>query len=358
MAYPGCREPRGARGASDVAGEVLTVPILSDGGWPYASSAPIDADDPGRFHALFGRDSLITALAVMPFQPTVARATLRVLATLQGRRDDPETDEEPGKILHEYRPHAEPRFADMGWPVRDGELRYYGSADSTSWFLVVLATLGDAALSDELSESWRAASRWLEQALARGGGLVRYGPRLASGGLVHQGWRDTTDACAAYGGGILHRDGRVPEPPLADADTQAVAVAALRASGRLSGEPRWQSLAARTVDLVGDALTPDTMALSGDGERIAGAGSQLGWLLWADALPGRRARPLRSGSASLTCLPISACARCPPSILNSPPRHTTGEQSGPSTRGLVGAACALRAARPRRSECEAACSRR
>lgn len=285
MAYPGRRERPAARGHSHARGDVLTAPILSEGGWPYASSPPIDADDPGRFHALFGRDSLITALAVMPAQPDVARATLRMLASLQGRRDDPETDEEPGKIVHEYRPHAEQRFADTGWPVRDGELRYYGSADSTLWFLVVLATLGDAALTEELSGSWRPACRWLEHALERGGGLVRYGPRLASGGLVQQGWRDTEDPQAAYGGGVLQADGRVPEPPVADADTQAVAVAALRAAGRLSGDPRWQSLAARTVDLIADAFTPDTMALTGDGARVTGAGSQLGWLLWADALP-------------------------------------------------------------------------
>jgi glycogen debranching enzyme len=299
MAYPGGREPRAARGYGHAPGDVLTAPILSDGGWPYASSPPIDPHDPGRFHALFGRDSLITALAVMPAQPEVARATLRVLATLQGRRDDPETDEEPGKIVHEYRPHAEQRFADMGWPVRDGELRYYGSADGTSWFLVLLAALGDAALTDELSRSWRPACQWLEHALERGGGLVRYGPRLASGGLVQQGWRDTAEAPAADGGGILHADGRVPEPPLADADTQAVAVAALRAAGRLSGDPRWQSLADRTVDLIADAFTPDTMAVSGDGERVAGAGSQLGWLLWADAVP----RSERSAFAQRLCQP-------------------------------------------------------
>jgi glycogen debranching enzyme len=113
-------------------GQVFNPPILSEEGWPYASSFPVDADDPGRFHALFGRDSLISSLAVMPAQPDVARATLRVLASLQGQHDDPETDEEPGKIVHEYRPHADRRFEDMGWPVRDGELRYYGSADSTS----------------------------------------------------------------------------------------------------------------------------------------------------------------------------------------------------------------------------------
>ena len=203
-----------------------TTQILSDDGWPYASSLPIDAQDPGRFHALFGRDSLIYSLQVMPEQPDVARATLRVLAALHGRGEDPQTDEEHGKIVHEYRAHPDPRFEEMGWPVRDGELRYYGSADGTSWFLVVLAALGDRAIENELSACWRAASGWVERALERGRGLVRHGPRRTEGGLVQQGWRDTSDPLQAYGGGILDADGRVPEPPLADADTQAVTVGA------------------------------------------------------------------------------------------------------------------------------------
>ncbi|HET8672073.1 MAG TPA: hypothetical protein VFL87_00435 [Thermoleophilaceae bacterium] len=264
--------------------------VLSPEGWPYASSESVDADDPGRFHALFGRDSLITSLQLLPAQPDVARATLRVLASLQGARDDVETDEEPGKIVHEYRPDAEQRFVDMGWPVRDGELCYYGSADGTSWFLVVLDALGDAALADELSDAWRGAAGWLEQALERGGGLVRWGPRLSSGGLLQQGWRDTTGPQGAYGGGILNADGSVPEPPVADADTQAAAVAALRAAARLSGEERWAGLAARMADRITEAFDPDTMAVDrGDG-RVLGAGSQIGWLLWADALADDGAR--------------------------------------------------------------------
>ncbi len=277
--------------------QVLNTPILSAEGWPYASSTPVDADDPGRFHALFGRDSLITSLAVMPVQPQAARATVRVLASLQGRHEDPQTDEEPGKIVHEYRPHAERRFTEMGWPVRNGALRYYGSADGTSWFLVVLAALGDPALADRLSQSWRAAAGWLERALERGGGLVRHGPRLAHGGLIQQGWRDTSDPRQAYGGGILHADGRIPEPPLADADSQAAAVAGLRAAARLSGDSRWHTLAAATVEQIAAHFTPDTMAVTGTGETVAGAGSQLGWLLWADALPASQ----RSAYAERLC---------------------------------------------------------
>src|SRR5215207_4895655 len=70
------------------------APLLSDEGWPYASLPPQEPGDPGRFHALFGRDSLITALQVLPAAPEVARATLRALAARQGTRHDPPLDEE------------------------------------------------------------------------------------------------------------------------------------------------------------------------------------------------------------------------------------------------------------------------
>lgn len=80
--------------------------LLSAEGWPYASAPPVEPGDPGRFHALFGRDSLICSLQVLPARPEVAAATLRALAALQGRTQDADTDEEPGKILHEHRPQA------------------------------------------------------------------------------------------------------------------------------------------------------------------------------------------------------------------------------------------------------------
>jgi glycogen debranching enzyme len=261
--------------------------VLSRDGWAHASAATAPGDDPGRFNTLFGRDSLITALQVLPARPEVAEATLRALAALQGRRDDPETDEQPGKILHERWPRAPRRLIDMGWPVRDGGLVYYGSADSTSWFLVVLDALRDDRLADELEPSWRAAGGWLERSLERGGGLVRHGPRRAPGGLAQQGWRDTTDPLDpdTRGGGILREDGTAPAPPLADADSQAVAAAAARALARLSGEQAHRELATALRARVVDAFGSDTLAIEGDGRPVPGAGSQLGWLLWADAAP-------------------------------------------------------------------------
>jgi glycogen debranching enzyme len=216
----------------------------------------------------------------------VARATLGALAALQGQRDDPETDEEPGKILHEYRPEAPAWHAEHGWPVRDGELRYYGSSDSTSWFLVLLATLGDAALTAELEPAWRAGGEWLERSLAAGGGLVRYGPREHPGGLTQQGWRDVMGPAAEDddGGGIVRPDGSTPLAPLADTDVQAVAYAALRALGVLSGDETWSRRAEALATRIESDFGPDVMALEADDLPVPGAGSQLGWLLWSGAL--------------------------------------------------------------------------
>jgi glycogen debranching enzyme len=261
------------------------APLLSPEGWVHASTEPVEAADPGRFHALFGRDALITALQVLPAAPEIAAATLRALAARQGRRDDPEIDEEPGKILHEWRPDAPGWLVERGWPVRDGGLLYYGSADSTAWFAVLLAATGDDALAAELAGARRAAGEWLERGLAAGGGLLRYGPRRGAGGLVQQGWRDALDPTEEIGQGILRADGTVPAAPLADADVQAVAYAALLALDRLEPGAGWAQRAAALRGAVGAAFAdPDVLAVEADGTPVLGAGSQLGWLLWSGVL--------------------------------------------------------------------------
>ncbi|HEY5709442.1 MAG TPA: hypothetical protein VIS51_08600 [Solirubrobacterales bacterium] len=91
----------------------------------------------------------------------------------------------------------------------------------------------------------------------------------------------------------------VPKPPLADADTQAVSVVALRALAVLSGEERWREAAEKLSAAIGEAFDPETLAIAASGERVPGAGSQLGWLLWADALP----RPARAGAVERLCRP-------------------------------------------------------
>ena len=193
---------------------------------------------------------------MLPAAPEVARATLRALAARQGTRTDPETDEEPGKILHEFRTDPGAWFVEGGWPVRDDGLLYYGSADSTSWFLIVLGATGDAALAAELEPAWRAAGGWLAGALEAGGGLVRYGPRRSSGGLEQQGWRDAMAPVAQHpeGGGIVRADGSRPDRP----------AGRRRHAGRGGGRAR-RARAARSPRRLGGA-----------GGRAAGAARRLG----------------------------------------------------------------------------------
>jgi glycogen debranching enzyme len=270
--------------------------LLSEDGWPYASTPPVEEGDPGRFHALFGRDSLITALQVLPARPEVARATLRALAERQGRSKNPDTTEEPGKIGHEFRDRAPDEFVRAGWPA-DGRFDYYGTADATSWFLVVLAATRDRELTRELDGAWRAAGAWLGRALDAGGGLVRHGPGRRAA-LDQQGWRDSLDPRSAYGGGILRPDGSVPTPPLADVDSQAVAYAALRALAVLDPDGGWEQRA-HTLRARLSALGPDVVAVEAGDRPVPGAGSHLGWLLWADALDGGA----REAAADRLCAP-------------------------------------------------------
>jgi glycogen debranching enzyme len=133
----------------------------------------------------FGRDALITSLQLLPVRPQMAQATLRALAERQGREAHPGTQEELGKIGHEFRPSAPQSILDAGWPEA-GDFRYYGSADATSWFCVVLARTHDERLVRELEPAWRAAGDWIARTLDSGGGLLRHGPGSFPGGLSQQ----------------------------------------------------------------------------------------------------------------------------------------------------------------------------
>ena len=246
------------------------------------------------------------ALQVLPARPEVAAATLRALAALQGQRDDPEVDEQPGKILHEYRPPAPGVARQHDWPVRDGELRYYGSADSTPWFLVVLAALGDDALSGR-ARARVAGGRRLARAGARRRRRARPLRRRAStraGSPSRAGATSSTRrARTATAAGSCAPTARCRAAPLADADMQAVAYAALRALAALSRRGRAGSGARRRWPRGSRRdFGPEVMALEGDG--LAGPGPGLAARLAAvERRAARAARATRSprACASPTC---------------------------------------------------------
>jgi glycogen debranching enzyme len=170
------------------------------------------------FTTLFGRDSLLTALEVLPIMPVVARETLTVLAAWQAAELDPERDMEPGKILHELR---------VGELARTGELPhrpYYGSVDATPLWLILLDETfrwtGDLELVRSLWPNALAALDWIDRYGDRDGdGFVEY-QRGAPWGLVNQGWKDSRDP-------IRHRDGSTAEAPIALVEVQGYVYDAL-----------------------------------------------------------------------------------------------------------------------------------
>jgi glycogen debranching enzyme len=172
----------------------------------------------------FGRDALITGFEAMMATPDVARDALRFLARLQAREDDPERDAEPGKIPHEI------RFGEMAAAGEVPHTPYYGSADATPLFLVLLSEYelwtGDAETVDALLPAAEAALAWVEgPADLDGDGLLEYRRRTPKG-LRNQGWKDSHD-------GVPFADGTPAEPPIALVEVQGYAVDARRRLARL-----------------------------------------------------------------------------------------------------------------------------
>jgi glycogen debranching enzyme len=163
------------------------------------------------FATMFGRDSIIAAYQSLSLNSQLAVETLRVLARYQGKEYNDWRDEEPGKILHEYR---------AGEMTRHGEMPfgpYYGSVDATPLFLVLLSETfnwtGDEHLVEELLPHAYAALEWIDKyGDLDGDGFVEY-LRRSPKGLVNQGWKDSWDA-------NMHRDGTIAKPPIALCEVQ------------------------------------------------------------------------------------------------------------------------------------------
>lgn len=163
------------------------------------------------FATMFGRDAIIAAYQSLSLNPALAQGTLRVLARYQGKELNDWRDEEPGKILHEYR---------GGEMTRSGEMPfgpYYGSIDSTPLFLILLSETfnwtGDEQLISDLLPAAYKALDWIDNyGDLDGDGFVEY-LRRSPKGLANQGWKDSWDA-------NMHRDGVVAQPPIALSEVQ------------------------------------------------------------------------------------------------------------------------------------------
>ncbi len=165
----------------------------------------------------FGRDSLITALQTLMFNPTIAEGTLRYLAQHQGKVVDPWRDEQPGKILHEI------RFGEMAALGEIPHTPYYGSIDATPLFIMLFVEAmrwtGSDDFYNDLLPNVMQALTWIDEyGDLDGDGFVEYQTK-SSGGLRNQGWKDMYDS-------LQFPDGNLPEPPIALVEVQAYVFAA------------------------------------------------------------------------------------------------------------------------------------
>jgi glycogen debranching enzyme len=247
------------------------------------------------FQTLFGRDSLITSYQSLHIVPELAANTLDVLASMQGTRRDDFRDEEPGKILHEL------RFGELTAFEERPHSPYYGSADGTMLFLILLDEYerftGDTERIRRLEPNARAALAWIDEYGDRDGdGYVEYERRNAESGLENQCWKDSWNS-------ILFADGTLAKLPRATCELQGYAYDARRRCARLARDV-WEdeALAAKLehqADQLKRSFNDDfwlvdrgyyALALDGDKKPVDALTSNIGQLLWSGIVDDNRAK--------------------------------------------------------------------
>jgi glycogen debranching enzyme len=245
------------------------------------------------FVALFGRDSIITALQMLAYDSRIAEHTILLLAALQGRQIDHWRDEEPGKIPHEL------RVGEMANLKEVPHTPYYGTVDATPLFLILIgrhaAWTGELALFNAVRPNIDAALDWISRSCALSAcGYLEY-KRTTEAGLANQGWKDSTDA-------VVNPDGTLASPPIAMVEVQAYVYQAkmeMAALFRLAGDIDRADRLQREADELRQRFNNDfwgddglyALALQNGGTRAAVMSSNAGHALWtgiADPLKARR----------------------------------------------------------------------
>jgi len=178
------------------------------------------------YPALFGRDAITVGWqAAMLDGGELLDASLTRLGRLQGSHDDPERDEEPGRIVQQVRTGPLSRLGHLPFD------RYYGDFASPLAFVIGLAHhfawSGDREF---LQRHWDTARRILDWARERGDcdgdGYLEYQTKSPKG-AKNQGWKDSGNA-------ILYEDGTPVPAPLATCELQGYWFAAQQLAAVLS----------------------------------------------------------------------------------------------------------------------------
>jgi glycogen debranching enzyme len=163
------------------------------------------------YGALFGRDSIISAIQTLAYQPEIAESTIRLLARYQGTKNDDWRDEEAGKILHELRRGELANLNEIP------QTPYYGAVDSTPLFLILVGEhanwTGDLSLFKAIRSNVERALEWIDHGGADPNGKYLSYASKSSKGLGNQGWKDSGDS-------IMNPDGSLAEAPIALVEVQ------------------------------------------------------------------------------------------------------------------------------------------
>lgn len=195
------------------------------------------------FGCIFGRDSLITCLNLLKsyrkekdeYLLGLAKKILTNLSELQGKEINIESGEEPGKMIHEYRPdnheHLTKHLTNPWFVYSDNSMKNYDTVDATPLYLLAmheyLKASGDGEFFDQHLENIKAALNWiLDYGDSNHDGLIDYffNSERKFGGLKTQNWMDSSES-------LFHEDGSAVSYPIAPVEVQAYTYAALNIWG-------------------------------------------------------------------------------------------------------------------------------
>lgn len=198
--------------------------------------------------AIFGRDSLEVADDLMYIKPKLVKKIILSIASLVGVEYDDVSEEEPGKIIHEYRTtvvdgkplnHTSQEIYDRLSALWGGEkdaLAYYGSVDSTPHFIKTVSIYCQVYGLELLTEQveLRSGKReslivivedalgWLTSHLEKSqSGFVEY-MRKNPRGIENQVWKDSREFYVHRNGDLANHD-----RPISSIEVQSLAYDAL-----------------------------------------------------------------------------------------------------------------------------------